>query len=108
MIPLREDKMKINEREVLSGLALARKEPAKLARMAKLADPMATERNGAEDRSLMRLPEVKAFTGLSKSSVYGQIREATFPAPVRVGARAVAWRRSEVRQWAEERVHTSR
>lgn len=61
-----------------------------------------------DDVSFLRLPEVKAITGLSKTSVYALIKERTFPAPVRLGPRAVAWVRSEVRQWALERVHASR
>jgi predicted DNA-binding transcriptional regulator AlpA len=61
-----------------------------------------------DDVFFLRLPEVKAITGLSKSSLYALIREKSFPAPVRIGARAVAWVRSEVRQWAAERVHASR
>jgi prophage regulatory protein len=56
----------------------------------------------------LRLPEVKAITGLGKTSIYELIRDKSFPAPVRLGPRAVAWVRSEVRQWALERVHTSR
>jgi prophage regulatory protein len=61
-----------------------------------------------DDVTFLRLPEVKAMTGLSKSSLYALVRERSFPAPVRLGARAVAWVRSEVRQWAAERVHASR
>ena len=56
----------------------------------------------------LRLPDVKALTGLSKSSLYALIRERSFPAPVRLGARAVAWVKSEVRQWAVERVNAPR
>jgi len=56
----------------------------------------------------LRLPQVKAVTGLSKTTLYALIREKSFPAPVRLGPRAVAWVKSEVRQWAEERVHSSR
>ena len=56
----------------------------------------------------VRLPEVKAVTGLSKSSLYALIRANNFPAPVRLGARTVAWVRSEVKQWAAERVLASR
>ncbi|MFZ0632936.1 MAG: AlpA family phage regulatory protein [Acidobacteriaceae bacterium] len=51
---------------------------------------------------------MKALTGLSKTSLYTMIRDGSFPAPVRLGPRAVAWVRSEVRQWAVERVHASR
>jgi prophage regulatory protein len=61
-----------------------------------------------DDVSFLRLPEVKAVTGLSKTSLYALIREKSFPAPVRLGPRAVAWVRSEIRQWAVERVHASR
>jgi prophage regulatory protein len=56
----------------------------------------------------VRLPDVKAVTGLSKSSLYALIRANNFPAPVRLGPRTVAWVRSEVKQWAAERVLTSR
>lgn len=61
-----------------------------------------------DDLSFLRLPEVKAMTGLSKTSLYAMIRNKSFPAPVRLGPRAVAWLRSEVRRWAVERVHASR
>lgn len=61
-----------------------------------------------DDVAFLRLPEVKAITGLSKSSLYALIKEKSFPAPIRLGVRAVAWIRSEVRQWAAERVHASR
>lgn len=61
-----------------------------------------------EDVIFLRLPEVKAVTGLSKTTLYTLIREKSFPAPVQVGPRAVAWVRSEVKQWAANRVVASR
>lgn len=61
-----------------------------------------------EDVTFLRLPEVKAVTGLSKTSLYTLIRDRNFPAPVRLGPRAVAWVRSEVKQWAANRVLESR
>lgn len=54
--------------------------------------------------SFMRLPEVKAATGLSKSSIYALGRAKLFPEPVPLGLRMVAWVRSEVQAWAAERV----
>ena len=56
----------------------------------------------------LRLPDVKAVTGLSKTSLYALIKEKSFPAPVRLGPRAVALVKSEIRQWAVERVQASR
>ena len=53
-----------------------------------------------DEVTFLRLPGVKEVTGLSKSSLYTLIQEKSFPAPVRLGARTVAWVRSEVRQWA--------
>lgn len=61
-----------------------------------------------DDVTFIRLPEVKAITGLSKTSLYALIKEKNFPAPVRLGPRAVAWVKSEIRQWAVERVQASR
>ena len=58
--------------------------------------------------SFLRLPELKSVTGLSKSSLYALIRAKSFPSPVQLGPRTVAWVRSEVRQWAAERISNSR
>ncbi len=60
------------------------------------------------DVTFIRLPEVKAVTGLSKTTIYELIRGKNFPAPVRLGPRVVAWVKSEVRQWAAGRVNASR
>jgi prophage regulatory protein len=64
--------------------------------------------NALEEVSFLRLPDVKLVTGLSKSSLYALIRANSFPSPVRLGPRTVAWVRSEIKQWAAERVLTSR
>ena len=61
-----------------------------------------------DDVMFIRLPEVKAVTGLSKTSIYQLIRAKSFPAPVRLGPRTVAWVKSEIREWAIERVRASR
>jgi predicted DNA-binding transcriptional regulator AlpA len=73
------------------------------------AEVKRTDGNEASDEVIfLRLPEVKGMTGLSKSSLYALIQEKSFPKPVRLGTRAVAWVRSEVRQWAFERISASR
>ena len=61
-----------------------------------------------DDVTFVRLPEVKAITGLSKTSIYELIRANSFPPPVRVGARSVAWIKLEIREWAVERIKASR
>lgn len=52
---------------------------------------------------LLRIRQVQEATGRSRSSIYIGIRDGTFPLPVRVGARAIAWHAHEVAAWIESR-----
>lgn len=56
----------------------------------------------------LRLPQVKARTGLSRSSLYAKISRGEFPPPVNLGARAVGWLESEIDEWISDRVNDSR
>lgn len=47
----------------------------------------------------LRLPEVRAKTGLSRSEIYRRIANQTFPEPVKIGRRSSAWASNEVEQW---------
>lgn len=60
----------------------------------------------ARPGKLIRLPDVEARTGLKKSSIYAWMKSRTFPAHVRLSARAVAWRESDIDRWISERVTT--
>ena len=53
---------------------------------------------------LLRLPQVKARTGLSRSGLYRRIAAGDFPAPCKLGVRASAWPESEVSAWCEARI----
>jgi prophage regulatory protein len=64
--------------------------------------------NYPDDAIFLRLPKVKAVTGLSKTSLYELIRANSFPAPIHLGTRTVAWVASEVKEWAAERILDSR
>ena len=46
--------------------------------------------------SIMRLPDVKASTGLSRSTLYLRIAQSVFTHPVSLGGRAVGWPAHEV------------
>ena len=50
---------------------------------------------------LWRLPTVLAQTGLSKSEIYRRINNGTFPKPLTLGARAVAWPAAEIDAWVK-------
>lgn len=45
---------------------------------------------------LLRLPAVLAVLSVSRSTFYTMMEQGRAPQPVRVGARAVAWRKSDI------------
>jgi prophage regulatory protein len=57
---------------------------------------------------LMRLPEVRTVTGLTKSSIYLLMKRGDFPRNVSLGARCVAWPESHVLQWVQQRITGAR
>lgn len=44
----------------------------------------------------LRLPEVGTVQGIKRSTIYNRIADGTFPRPVRLGPRMVAWPESEI------------
>lgn len=58
--------------------------------------------------AIIRLPEVKARTGLSRSTIYLRISNAQFPPPISLGGRAVGWIEAEVQEWLDQRIEASR
>lgn len=52
---------------------------------------------------LLREPARRAVTGLSRSAWYALMNKGEAPKPVPVGARAVAWRSSDLQKWIEAR-----
>lgn len=55
---------------------------------------------------LIRLPAVEALTGFKRSTIYAGMHAGTFPGSVRLSARSVAWRESEVLAWCAQRAKT--
>lgn len=52
---------------------------------------------------LLRISAVSALTGLGSSAIYQGMKNGTFPRRVRISARCVAWKQSDVRAWIESR-----
>lgn len=69
---------------------------------------METELTSMQEIRFMRLPEVLALSGKSRSSIYAAIKKGEFPAPVKLSTRSSAWIRSEIAAWAESRVQARR
>ena len=56
------------------------------------------------NQKLLRLPQVKQTTGLSKSTIYARISEGTFPKQIPIGPRLVVWLESDIQNWIAEQV----
>ena len=50
-----------------------------------------------------RKPRVLATISMGNTWLYEAIAKGQFPAPVKLGARAVGWRRSDVEAWLASR-----
>lgn len=53
---------------------------------------------------LLRLPQVSAITGLSKSSIYSKVAEGDFPKQISLGPRTVAWLDSDIENWINSKI----
>ena len=50
-----------------------------------------------------RQPAVLAVSGMAASTMWAQIKEGRFPAPVKLGPRITAWRVEDIRAWIRSR-----
>ncbi len=57
---------------------------------------------------ILRLPDVIDRVGFSRSTIYDFVSKGRFPAPVRIGIRAVGWLESEIEAWVQTKFDTSR
>lgn len=59
-------------------------------------------------QKIVRLPSVMEVTGLSRSTIYKMISEQRFPTSVRLGQRSVGWLETDIAEWVESRITSSR
>ena len=57
---------------------------------------------------IIRLSELCKKTGRAPSTAWKDVRNGTFPPPVRLGPRAVGWRESEIDAWLDARLIATR
>jgi prophage regulatory protein len=56
---------------------------------------------------LLRRQQVEEMCAIGRAYLYRLIANGEFPAPVKVGVRAVRWRESDVLRWISERKRAS-
>ncbi|MFH1356625.1 MAG: AlpA family transcriptional regulator [bacterium] len=54
------------------------------------------QNNPPVHNTILRLPDVMAITGLSRSTMYLYVQQGLFPKPVKLGVRAVGWPAHEI------------
>lgn len=57
---------------------------------------------------ILRIKEVRAVTGLGRTSVYRLAQAGSFPQPIKLGERASGWRESEIQGWIIDRANAPR
>jgi len=63
-----------------------------------------------EDYQVLRIKQVCALTGLSRSSLYAKISrnckqfDSSFPRPFKLGASAVGWNQAAVITWIKQQI----
>lgn len=53
--------------------------------------------------AILRLPDLTAYLRLSRSTIYQMAAEGRLPAPVKLGARASGWLKTDIDRWLSER-----
>lgn len=69
---------------------------------------MTHEPTATAKQNLIRIDEVKARTGLSRSSIYAFMNKGHFPKSVHITGISVAWVEHEVDEWIAVRISQSR
>jgi prophage regulatory protein len=61
----------------------------------------------AANKTILKRKQVEQLTGLSRSSIYRFMADNAFPKAIKLGARAVGWRASDVIQWIDSRAEVT-
>lgn len=57
--------------------------------------------------TLLRRNQVEAMTGLARSTIYKLIKAGSFPKPIQLTDRAVAWPSNLIESWISEKLAKS-
>ena len=60
--------------------------------------------NTISEVTFLRLPQVQAQVGLSRSQIYKLMAEGDFPASNKVGTRIAIWLSSDIEAWKQARM----
>ena len=58
--------------------------------------------------ALLRLKDVESKSGTPRSTIYWLVKQGRFPAPIKISERSSAWLESEIDEWIQSRIESSR
>jgi prophage regulatory protein len=64
---------------------------------------MSAMEGNSRSGNILRLPQVRLRTGLSKSTIYELEAKGAFPHRIRLTERAVGWVEAEIQEWSATR-----
>ncbi|MDQ1924579.1 MULTISPECIES: helix-turn-helix transcriptional regulator [Massilia] len=59
-------------------------------------------------KKFLRFNDVSMLVGLGRTTIYKRIKAGTFPAPIHIGEKAVAWDSAEIECWQAACIAASR
>ena len=59
------------------------------------------ENPAAPEVNFLRLAQVKARVGMSKTQIYRLIQKGEFPSPLKLGSQSSVWPDSKIREWQD-------
>ncbi|NYT67699.1 helix-turn-helix transcriptional regulator [Pusillimonas noertemannii] len=73
-----------------------------------MAQQETTQQPIPDDMIYDDLPTLSSYTNMGRTATYAAIKNLGFPEPYQLGARLVRWKRSEVKEWLENRPRGTR
>ncbi len=58
---------------------------------------------GEKIDKMVSMAEVIERLGLSRSTIFLMVKSGTFPAPIKLGVRRIAWRVTTIDKWIKDR-----
>ena len=55
--------------------------------------------NTREEHQLLTWREVSSLTKMSRSAIYRNVKNKTFPAPIKIGPKSIRWRRDQLKEY---------
>lgn len=67
------------------------------------------QNNTTQTTNFLRLPKVREIAGgVAPSTIWGWVKNGTFPKPIKLSANCTAWDSAQVEAWAQARIAESR